>query len=282
MRTPRPPGSSPHTRGVRGQQKALAGNQRIIPAYAGSTGTSSPSPPGRPDHPRIRGEHTPTPRSCCGPGGSSPHTRGALGRNRALRRRRRIIPAYAGSTSRKSPERSSRRDHPRIRGEHGDEAGEGAVGPGSSPHTRGAPARIPGGAGLRRIIPAYAGSTLDPDRSGVGDWDHPRIRGEHFPEPSFDVGQAGSSPHTRGAHRVREHHQREARIIPAYAGSTCRRCRLPRRGRDHPRIRGEHVGIGQPGALDRGIIPAYAGSTLIDRAREKNVTGSSPHTRGAL
>ena len=32
-----------------------------------------------------------------------------------------------------------------------------------------------------RIIPAYAGSTLDPDRSGVGDWDHPRIRGEHPP-----------------------------------------------------------------------------------------------------
>ncbi len=70
-------------------------------------------------------------------------------------------------------------------------------------------------------------------------------------------------------------------IIPAYAGSTFSLLLVLGRGRDHPRIRGEHpssfscdVSIegSSPhtrGALDavgselrgRGIIPAYAGST---------------------
>ena len=54
----------------------------------------------------------------------------------------------------------------------------------------------------------------------VASMDHPRIRGEHFPEPSFDIGQAGSSPHTRGAPACATSAQRSNRIIPAYAGST--------------------------------------------------------------
>ena len=50
------------------------------------------------DHPRIRGEH---PWPCAirfAPGGSSPHTRGALGILFAIMIQFGIIPAYAGST----------------------------------------------------------------------------------------------------------------------------------------------------------------------------------------
>ena len=51
-------GSSPHTRGA----PLFAGpddrDVGIIPAYAGSTARSWRPAPGRPDHPRIRGEHT--------------------------------------------------------------------------------------------------------------------------------------------------------------------------------------------------------------------------------
>ena len=70
---------------------------------------------------------------------------------------------------------------------------------------------------------------------------------------------------------------------------------------DHPRIRGEHHpsvfsfppdGGSSPhtrGALaecggfgvDGGIIPAYAGSTLIVGDEDPHAVGSSPHTRGA-
>ena len=93
---------------------------------------------------------------------------------------------------------------------------------------------------------------------------------------------AGSSPHTRGAPPVGVNPNGDVGIIPAYAGSTA----LGRAGRarfgDHPRIRGEHVFNAFVDYLDagssphtrgallynakgeklRGIIPAYAGSTL--------------------
>ena len=71
--------------------------------------------------------------------------------------------------------------------------------------------------------------------------------------------------------------------------------------RDHPRIRGEHQAGNSCYSQGSGIIPAYAGSTNItfsatsasrDHPRirgehstlipfHRNLTGSSPHTRGA-
>ena len=95
-------------------------------------------PGGAADHPRIRGEHAgrdlePVPDS-----GSSPHTRGALSRSGAFPLAVRIIPAYAGSTGCCPPAASSRRDHPRIRGEHVDYEYLTTYYDGSSPHTRGA------------------------------------------------------------------------------------------------------------------------------------------------
>ena len=74
--------------------------------------------------------------------------------------------------------------------------------------------------------------------------------------------QAGSSPHTRGAH-----------------GRSWPRCRAPQ---DHPRIRGEHSCGRRLSDLCEGIIPAYAGSTNHLCQSMGLVRGSSPHTRGAL
>ena len=51
----------------------------------------------------------------------------------------------------------------------------------------------------RRIIPAYAGSTLTRYLPKEADMDHPRIRGEHYPMLAPYVRPGGSSPHTRGA-----------------------------------------------------------------------------------
>ena len=92
-------------------------------------------------------------------GGSSPHTRGARGWSPGGRRSRRIIPAYAGSTSLVSQSIHLEPDHPRIRGEH-------YHGP-------------PTGFLSARIIPAYAGSTAGDGGADEGGGDHPRIRGEH-------------------------------------------------------------------------------------------------------
>ena len=72
-------------------------------------------------------------------------------------------------------------------------------------------------------------------------------------------------------------------------------------GPDHPRIRGEHPYFsgslrrqsgssphtrgarfdGEDEWISRGIIPAYAGSTLEANVNKTVAQGSSPHTRGA-
>ena len=137
----------------------------------------------------------------------------------------------------------------------------------------------------------------------------------------MQVTSPGSSPHTRGAPRLRIPRYPGCRIIPAYAGSTP--WGLPRLSptSDHPRIRGEHRCVWMApmtsdgssphtrGARLRhrcllprlGIIPAYAGSTRVaaprcfwpwDHPRIRGehdrtgspvmpTSGSSPHTRGA-
>ena len=176
------------------------------------------------------------------PGGSSPHTRGALEPRPARPSRRWIIPAYAGSTHRRGLLHAVAGDHPRIRGEHHHRVHKNGHRMGSSPHTRGArgtfyafwrrfqdhprirgehgriPLRFDGRGG---IIPAYAGSTFAPGTPT---------------RPS-----SGSSPHTRGARPRRRSGPRPRGIIPAYAGSTRVRASASPRDADHPRIRGEHA-----------------------------------------
>ena len=155
-------GSSPHTRGARLMIDDGIDSRGIIPAYAGSTTTSNAPPKAWTDHPRIRGEHLKTPPGESMRVGSSPHTRGALLKERVDDVPVRIIPAYAGSTAGSAAGRLARRDHPRIRGEHTRTSTTPRGHPGSSPHTRGArssPRRSSASAG---IIPAYAGSTSTP------------------------------------------------------------------------------------------------------------------------
>ena len=193
--------------------------------------------------------------------GSSPHTRGAHRRPHRPRNRRRIIPAYAGSTRPSSPASAARPDHPRIRGEHASTTTPSTGTSGSSPHTRGAPALRPVYGRRAGIIPAYAGSTGFGVPRHASPRDHPRIRGEHARISAGQGLEVGSSPHTRGA--LLHHQQRRHRsgIIPAYAGSTGwlrgRACAVE----DHPRIRGEHSPVDPPYSKHEG---------------------SSPHTRGAL
>ena len=174
--------------------------------------------------------------------GSSPHTRGARGRPDRPLRRRRIIPAYAGSTA---------QYRNIVKWQNG-----------SSPHTRGAPSSTAISIGNFRIIPAYAGSTrrgASPDPSGT---DHPRIRGEHSTVKPSLRGLTGSSPHTRGARRHWRPRRTRLRIIPAYAGST-RSCRaLSGRYRDHPRIRGEHMPMARHMSVGHGSSPHTRGAPL--------------------
>ena len=92
-------GSSPHTRGALPGMDLNNVAIGIIPAYAGSTDGPHTTSRAVWDHPRIRGEHGVNTAGEYARPGSSPHTRGARAPTCIRRRRRGIIPAYAGSTA---------------------------------------------------------------------------------------------------------------------------------------------------------------------------------------
>ena len=172
-------------------------------------------------------------------------------------------------------------DHPRVCGEHTMASSGVRACSGSSPRMRGTLVQSVDAERGDGIIPAYAGNTGTMFIVESAKGDHPRVCGEHLDLHIQAVESAGSSPRMRG---TRERHDRRFSrrgIIPAYAGNTYTWRRRCLRGRDHPRVCGEHVRFdfapaadwgssprmrGTPytvGALGwaTGIIPAYAGNT---------------------
>ena len=169
-------------------------------------------------------------------------------------------------------------------------------------------------------IPAHAGKTTPTRRPWCGSSAHPRSRGENQQRLDLGAESRGSSPLTRGKPRPQSWQKRASRLIPAHAGKTRCQLRLRRRGRAHPRSRGENrpaaaqlrsqldsspLTRGKPhrriqGVVARRLIPAHAGKTNFPdpdsrqarahpRSRGENrlgedndvaVSGSSPLTRG--
>ena len=171
-------GSSPRMRGTRNATSPQFQVRRIIPAYAGNTQCANLDTTDPRDHPRVCGEH----RTCAAPlplaKGSSPRMRGTPGTGHHVRHYAGIIPAYAGNTAPTPPARTTRRDHPRVCGEH------------VIPHLR--------RAGRTGIIPAYAGNTYSTVNVHVAEWDHPRVCGEHLFDGERACCGMGSSPRMRG------------------------------------------------------------------------------------
>ena len=214
--------------------------------------------------------------------GSSPRMRGAHAAPAIAPPAARIIPAYAGSTRPTRRRRTARGDHPRVCGEHGTSLMLAGAGAGSSPRMRGARSSTATPHPQQGIIPAYAGSTPSARRCGWRAWDHPRVCGEHSSPLNVCVFETGSSPRMRGALKNTCAEIDKLRIIPAYAGSTSWPRVLRRQAQDHPRVCGEHPSTprlreSKRGSSPRmrgaqcfcpwtqamrGIIPAYAGSTL--------------------
>ena len=234
--------------------------------------------------------------------GSSPLTRGKPLGSFIRDDADRLIPAHAGKTLRPlrwPPKR-----------------------PGSSPLTRGKRDSLSSAMIVLRLIPAHAGKTRDCLRRHSRGPAHPRSRGENtaggLDRPEAD----GSSPLTRGKHRLPCRSSFGRRLIPTHAGKTSPPRTRPASPWAHPRSRGENIQ-----ALDsserawgsspltrgkrvcqlvtparRGLIPAHAGKTIEihvssfqftahPRSRGENLmitgisgarAGSSPLTRGKL
>ena len=110
----------------------------------------------------------------------------------------------------------------------------------------------------------------------------------------------GSSPRVRGTRGPQSHRGRHRRFIPACAGNTSNASSGVSNRSVHPRVCGEHEGLGQrAGAVDgssprvRGtrvgpaerversrFIPACAGNTRVNLTNFSSNVGSSPRVRG--
>ena len=111
-------GSSPLTRGKRGDEWVHASVFRLIPAHAGKTPTPWTSPTWPPAHPRSRGENHAVLLGDDSGFGSSPLTRGKRVPGAEVRHRSGLIPAQAGKTTDTKVRAIVGEAHPRSRGEN--------------------------------------------------------------------------------------------------------------------------------------------------------------------
>ena len=130
-------------------------------------------------------------------------------------------------------------------------------------------------------------------------WDHPRLRGDHDPRKTVMDSNKGSPPLARGPLSQPYKFAWLPGITPACAGTTLQAPLLFFIFRDHPRLRGDHIGglvfisrhVGSPPlargphekrarlSYDARITPACAGTTGNASSR-KIVLKDHPRLRG--
>ena len=153
-------------------------------------------------HPRLRGELNLQLRGLFDTHGSSPLTRGTLYIACILFAVCRFIPAYAGNSVEFCGFHSLVAVHPRLRGELSRRYPYEFIYNGSSPLTRGTPEKDKAILNKARFIPAYAGNSIPTLLCRGGRTVHPRLRGELFRNRKNFQPSIGSSPLTRGTHKI--------------------------------------------------------------------------------
>ena len=194
----------------------------------------------------------------CPPWGSSPLARGTHWNPCVSQAGAGLIPARAGNTIRTRPHGGFCRAHPRSRGEHPRTVWGAGLGWGSSPLARGTLRYSWSVIGFSGLIPARAGNTGWKSPPQESHRAHPRSRGEHAGGSPPGAGSPGSSPLARGTLFCLWVFTDAPGLIPARAGNTRYSSFHSRRGRAHPRSRGEHLCI-----LHR--IPIIGGSSPLAR-----------------
>ena len=171
--------------------------------------------------------------------------------------------------------------------------------PGSSPLTRGKPARRYWRVHRGGLIPAHAGKTPSRKSRAARNRAHPRSRGENTAAGLPAAGVGGSSPLTRGKPPRRSPPKSRPGLIPAHAGKTRTAQGRPSSAGAHPRSRGENPieplneeaeagsspltrGKPPPGSPRPhlpGLIPAHAGKTWA-AIKSYGWDGAHPRSRG--
>ena len=134
--------------------------------------------------------------------------------------KRRITPAYAGTTENQINHTANTGDHPRLRGNYARAKDYTRTILGSPPLTRELLYKLSICHIKSGITPAYAGTTSQMHCKRLQAWDHPRLRGNYVNGIVALLPRVGSPPLTREL-RVYYHLQLAyGRITPAYAGTT--------------------------------------------------------------
>ncbi len=274
-------GASPRARGRPERGRAGAVLHRSIPAGAGSTsGEARAAGPGW-EHPRGRGVDEQSDWQPHTDAGASPRARGRQEHENGRCKRRRSIPAGAGSTPSSAWWRSRPWEHPRGRGVDGSVRPKAAGSAGASPRARGRPSAALVRHVDLRSIPAGAGSTAPRPCRPAQSEEHPRGRGVDTSAMKVSMSPEGASPRARGRQGLGRRADPSHRSIPAGAGSTSRTTSHRHPSAEHPRGRGVDAGCptrlrwsggasprarGRPGPALGGpgperSIPAGAGST---------------------
>ncbi len=225
------------------------------------------------DHPRVRGEDIPWRFSAAFLMGPSPRARGRLPRRLLRHAGAGTIPACAGKTAAARADTRRTGDHPRVRGEDDFPGVAKACPSGPSPRARGRRRFRPPPSTRTRTIPACAGKTGPATDHGLARGDHPRVRGEDFPQEHNAHPKVGPSPRARGRRQLRIRHLPNDGTIPACAGKTRRRGQGRQGSRDHPRVRGEDRHQPPCGAAHQGPSPRARG-----RLRDDEGANAGPGT----
>ena len=154
-----------------------------------------------------------------------------------------ITPACAGNSSKKNPLFAFDWDHPRLRGEQPDYAGHLPDIIGSPPLARGTAYCSGYGFAYLGITPACAGNRQSMKLKYALYQDHPRLRGEQHMTDDKTVKELGSPPLARGTVPLARKRRVRHGITPACAGNSLDEEGVSLLRWDHPRLRGEQLGI---------------------------------------
>ena len=240
------------------------------------------------DHPRACGELTPTicPVPIIPAHAGNPPTRNfaiplAVGSSPRMRGTQfpgvRIIPRACGELC---SQKSS--DHPRACGEllMLDRATLSPIG--SSPRMRGTLPSMEVVLTMKRIIPAHAGNSLQPQPLRSRTADHPRACGELAALVPPSLITSGSSPRMRGTHAPAEAGHPGIRIIPAHAGNSVTRALAQGDRSDHPRACGELCLLAMTTRAHDGSSPRMRGTHQMIAARSTVRNPDHPRACGEL
>ena len=256
--------SPPQARGLRRPAGTTHPPAGITPAGAGTSSLAARSGRWTRNHPRRRGDFGFFLGRGQGAAESPPQARGLRSGWPVSTLRRGITPAGAGTSHPGRTTRSTRRNHPRRRGDFYDGAqrlehiGE------SPPQARGLPRGVPGRGGRPGITPAGAGTSSTGKPKSSATRNHPRRRGDFSTAAGPPCAATESPPQARGLPASAASEAPASGITPAGAGTSHSRQDQDQPMRNHPRRRGD-FGVRHKFAELGGESPPQARGLLHGR-----------------